>query len=359
MPDIDERATHPLAMSDADKAEMASLLESEEATAADDDADTSAADDAAAEAAAGQRGEGLGKASAADGGKVAAAAASEAGAPAEPAQEPAQAGEPAGDGKVDRQQFDGVLGELRETRAELKTLKAQINAKPAALPDRDFDSEDTALSQEIAALDGKLDEGDLTDAEYRAQLRDVQSRQRALDRERARYEARAELEAQQKVASEQQQVEAQNQAQQRWESARDEWITSLGDWYKNPARRVLIEQTMAAMNAEAETAELDNQGYLSKLNSYLGEAFPDFPLNEGTAGAGKAPKASPRQVQAAAGAAAVTAGPPAIEGGVGNRGTSTAEIDIEHLPHAKPGGKASFSALSQQKQNELLGLPSD
>lgn len=351
MPDIDERATHPLAMSEADKAEMAALLEAEEATAADDDATAGEVDDGAA----GERaGDPEGAPAAADGKEVPAAE------PAgEPSQETGQGEEPAGDGKVDRQQFDGVLGELRETRAELKTLKAQINAKPAALPDRDFDAEDTALSQEIDALDGKFDDGQLTDAEYRSQLRDVQSRQRSLDRDRARYEARAELEAQQKVASEQQQLEAQNQAQEQWEAARDHWITSLGDWYKNPARRVLIEQTMAAMNAEAETAELDNHGYLNKLNGYLAEAFADFPLNQGAAGAGTATKATARQVRAAAAAAAVTAGPPAIDGGVGNRGTSTAEIDIEHMPHAKPGGRAAFSALSPQKQNEMLGIPND
>lgn len=348
MPDIDERATHPLAMSDADKAEMAALLEAEEATAAEDEAPaTETVDEAAGEAAA------------TAGSEEVASADSDAGADPEGAQEPAQSGEAAGDGKVDRQQFDGVLGELRETRAELKTLKAQLNAKPAALPDRDFDAEDTALSQEIEALDSKFDSGDLTDADYRNQLRDVQGKQRALDRDRARYEARAELEAQQKVASEQQQLEAQNQAQLQWEAARDQWITSLGDWYKNPARRVLIEQTMAAMNAEAETAELDNNGYLSKLNAYLAEAFPDFPLNEGAAGSGRPTNATPRQVRAAAAAAAVTAGPPAIEGGVGNRGTSTAEIDIEHMPHAKPGGRAAFSALSPQKQNEMLGIPND
>ena len=359
MPDNDERATHPMAMSDADKADLAALLEAEEATAADGDADTSQVEDAAAESAAGQSGEDLGKGGKDANGKEAPAAAPEAGSTANTAQEPVQGGEPAVEGKVDRAQFDGVLGELRETRAELKTLKAQINAKPAALPDRDFDTEDASLAQEIEALDAQLDEGDLTDSEYRSKLRDVQGRQRTLDRERARYEARAELEAQQKAATEQQQVELQAQAQQQWEADCQQWMASLGDWGKNPARRVLIEQTMTAMNAEADTAGLDNRAYLDKLTGYLADAFADFPLNEGTAGAGKATVASPRQVQAATAAAAVTGGPPAIQGGVGNRGTSLAEVDLEHMPHAKPGGKAAFGTLSPQKQNELLGIPNE
>lgn len=366
MPDIDERATHPLAMSDADKAELASLLEAEEAAGAvdggsSDDVDTDDDADAGADAGADKSAGRATAPAAAGSGEPAGVGEAAPGTAAQPgqegAQEAAQAAGAASDGKVDRQQFDGVLGELRDTRAELKTLKAQINAKPAALPDRDFDAEDSVLSQEIDALDGRFDDGELSEAEYRSQIRDVQSRQRALDRERARYEARAELEAQQKVAKEQQELEAQQQAQEHWEAERDQWIASLGDWYKNPARRVLIEQTMSAMNAEAETAALDNRGYLAKLNGYLAEAFPDFPLNQGAAGAGTASKASERQVRAAAAAAAVTAGPPAIQGGVGNRGTTTAEVDIEHMPHALPGGKTPFGSLSQQKQNEMLGIP--
>lgn len=332
MPDIDEKSAHPLSMSDAEKAELNKLVD-EESSEID-----AAADDPAADA-----------------DPEPESAGSDPDKPDKPATNAAAETGKDEAGVVPRQQFDGVLGELRETRSEVKALKARLSAKPEALPERDFDAEDKALEQELAALDERYDEGvDLTDAEYRAAQREIFGKQRAIDRDRAKYEARAELEVQQAAAAEQAEKEQQAAAQAQWDTDVGGWKESLGDWIKDPVNVLVVEDAMNKFNARPELAGLGNAEYLEKLNAYLAKTTQDFP--EAAAGEGMA-RVNQRQVQAAQAAAAVTAAPPQIRGGVGNRGTTTADVDLEHMPHAKPGGQASFSTLSKEKQNELLGIP--
>ncbi|NUS38251.1 MAG: hypothetical protein HOQ02_04410 [Lysobacter sp.] len=351
---------HPSSLSDAERAELNKLVEEDEA-GGDADTDTDAGDKGKKEEAAA----GGNAANAAAGDTKNDAASRAAGEPDAAAAEDGKDGDAPNEGegdKVDRRQLDGVLRELRETRAELKSVKAQVAPAREALPPRDFDVEDKALDDKVAALDKRYDEvGDLSDEEYRRELRAIETERRSLDRDRNRYELLGEIDKRQQAAAEEQAKVVQADAEAAWKTDVKGWEENLGAWLKNPVRRATVEQTMATMNADPETAGLSNTAYLAKLDGYLSEAFDNYP-RKGAGAAQSDAKAdqqaneqpvNARQQQAARRAAEVAGSPPAVNGGVGNRGTVGDEVNVEGMKLGQ------FGKLSKAKQNEALGLPPD
>lgn len=361
MPDIDSNTVHTRNLSDAEKAELRSIVEQDERDAAALEADDAGGeeDEAGGQGAAAGADEGAGAAGKAakpakekeGGGAGEGGAAAGAGEGAAEGGEAAAGAEGAADGVVTPKQVNGVLAELRGTRAELKQTKAELaairNAKPEDLPERDFDAEDAAIAAKLEALDKKYDEGDaLTDDEYRAQTRVIQNEQRALDRERAKYEVHAHFAAQ-RAAAEQDLLK---DAQEQWNKDIQAWETGLGDWLKNPLRRSAVNRAMELMNQDPEMAQLANADYLQKLDQYLADEFQTFPRREEAAGGGGGAPASDRARAAARAAAAAGSQPPVINGGVGNRGTTPAEVDVEKLP------LGSFKKLPKEQRAAAMGV---
>lgn len=338
MADINENDTHPSALSEADKAAMNKLVEGDDGgeggdvvAAGADDAGTvaqtpkkpaaksEAGDDPDAGLEAGGQDEGAGKTA------------------------PKAAGEGGDDKKpqeafVSKREFDGVLHELRQTRSQLSALRG---GPRDPLPERNFDDEDKVLDSREKEIDDKYDEGELTEAEHRAKLRAVLNERRALDRERARYEARAEIEQEQTAAAER----LKQAAQAEWDAAIKGWEEGLGDWMQNPVRRTTVAQTLQFMENDPELSKLDNAAFLDKLEEFLADAFPNFPAK-----ADRQQRVSDRQKLAATRAAEASAAPGRMEGGSGNRATRTEDIDVNGL---KLG---DFGKLPKHKQDELLGL---
>lgn len=357
MSDI-ETQTHTRNLSQTERDEMKKLVEEEERAAAEledldeeeDDQDDGEGEDDAGAGDEDKGGAGKG-AAVSDEGKGAASAADDKGAAgaSAPAADAGKGKTKAEDG-VTAEQFNGVLKELRDTRAELKALKT---TKPADLPARDFDKEEGEIEAAQAALDKRYDEvGDLTDEEYRKETRALSGKLRALDRDRSRYDVHAEL-AQQAEALEKEQVQAQQQA---WDADVKTWEDSLGEWLKNPLRRGAVQQAMDLMNQDPEMASLDNATFLQKLDEYLADEFQSYPRKAAAgdaAAAGTGTKASPRQQAAAKAAAAASSAPPPITGGVGNRGTTQEEVDVENIPLGK------FKNLSKEKRAAALGVSVD
>lgn len=373
---VTDNQTHPSAMSDEQKAELRQLVEEEEAELHDGDKGEDVAAAAAAaggkeeEAAGADAGAGGGakdkgkdNGAAAEGGAAGGdqgkpkegkdgAAAADAGAAGEGEDGAGKPGKGDREAFVPKQQFDGVLADLRATRQEVQTLKALATGKREPLPERDFDAEDKALDDAEAQLDAKYDTEGMADEEYRQAQRDIEKRRRALDRERNKYELHAQLLADQEDAEKGAAEQAAKAAAESWQTEVVKWQDSLGDWLKNPVRRSTVDNTMAMMNADPELAQLDHAAYLAKLDEYLRDAFPNYPRTD-DAGAGKEkdlPPATQRQKLQAQRAAEASNAPPRIEGGVGNRGTRTEDIDLENMP------LGTFKKLPKERQDELLGL---
>lgn len=297
-------------------------------------------DDAAA-AAAGDAGEGkdgkAGDAAKAGGGEDDAAAAAAAAA--------AKDGGDAGEDKDQQRVVNGLLNALQKERA-----KNRAGVKLPELPERDFDAEDTALEQRLADLDKRYDDdGSLTDAEYRAEQRKILTEQRALDRDRGKYQAYELL----KERDEAEAKAEQENAQAAWDAAAKEWEDSMGDWIKNPVRRVTVTQVLNDMGKDPTFANLSNEEFLAKANAFLADAFDNFPLRDqvvAKAGAGAATTVTERQRAAARAAASGSSAPPSPNGGVGNRGTTSEGVDLNKLP------LGNFKTLSKEEQARQMGV---
>lgn len=349
MADIKETDTHPSALSEAERERMNKLVEEDSGELEETDVGGEAAgvaegkkadEPAGAEAKAGAEADAKGKE-----GKEAA----EPAAGAAEVEGGTEGGDPAagteGAGKVEtvsKKEFDGVLNELRDTRRLVQALRGP---KLDPLPTRDFDAEDGALDQAEAALEAKYDEDpNFTDADYRAELREINKKRREIDKDRARYEVRSEQEKAAQAANE----VLLKQQQDEWDSMVAEWQEGLGDWIKNPARRNNVNATMAAMMQDPEDSKLGNAEFIARLESYLADEYPSFPKRE--AGAPDKGKVDPRRQLAAGRAAEAGAAPPRMQGGTGNRATTGEQVDIKNM---KLG---DFGKLSKEKQDAALGL---
>ena len=353
MPDINDSDTHPSAVSEADRERMTKLVEEDtgelEAGAAGDgegdggDQGTPEGEGAGADADGDASGDASGDKQGAEAGE---ATAGDAGG------ESTGEGQGDGDGSgaarkedtVSRQQFDGVLSELRDTRRVVQALRGP---KLDPLPPRDFEAEDKVLDDAEAALDAKFDEDpNFTDADYRLEMRDINRKRRDLDRDRGRYEMRAEQEQAANAANE----VLVKQQQDEWDTMVAEWQEGLGDWIKNPARRNNVNATMAAMMQDPEDSKLDNAAFLSKLEAYLADEYPTFPKREGGEMNRQQNNVEPRRKLAAARAAEASGGPPRMQGGTGNRATATPVVELKGMKLGK------FKDLPKAVQDKALGL---
>lgn len=242
------------------------------------------------------------------------------------------------DGTVDRRQFDGVLGELRETRAEAKALRermaaieqaeAERQAALAAAQTRDY-------AQELADLEQKWDDGELdidfkTFQRQREEIVVAKTRDEVLAAERSRLE-KEEADRQELL----------------WTTSRDKFLTDHPEYGQDTYR-------MGTLNLALQQAAHDNPGadYATLFDKAHKEVVTRMPLPGGTvtpppSGTGT-PNATPRAQADARASATASAAPPPLHGGVGNRGTDSS-LDLSTL---KPG---EFSKLSKAEQERLLG----
>lgn len=318
------------------------------AGAGTDDPDAAAAAAAAAAGAAGGEGDAAAGAAGAEGGGGEAGAGAAAGAVAGGAEggtgaagseggEAGAAGQDDDSKPVDRAAFNGVLKDLRETREELKQLKAQkpsVSQRPA---DRDFAVEKQSLRE-------KWDAGDIDTDEYNEQ-RDALVVAEAEHRATVRFH---ELQEAQRQDTIRQQQEADLQS---WNGKVQKWEAENADFLANPIRRQAVASLMAQLDAEQDpTKRLSDDALLDTVRKQAHEAFNWNPAGAGgaggSAGAGAA-NVDPRAVAAARAAAAASGTPPLPTGGMGS-GALAGKVNLEEL---KPG---DFKKLSQAQRAELL-----
>lgn len=221
---------------------------------------------------------------------------------------------------IDAKAFNGVLTALRETREELKALKAS-QAAPVAVPDaRDFAAERAALKEQWN--DGDLDTDAYNDA------RDALVLEEAEHRSAVRFHS-----MQQQAASE--------AATTQWQEKVTAWQTENADFLANPIRRKAVGELMAELEASGE--KLTDEELLAKVQETAFDAFNWT----ATPGAPAAPAVDQRAVANARAASAASAAPPSIAGR-GGMGSRAVDIDLEAL---KPG---QFKDLPKDVQAALL-----
>lgn len=329
---------------DTDDAGQAASTEGTEGAAAgagtdEPDAAAAAAAAAAAGAAGGEGDAAAGAAGAEGGGGEAGAGGAEGGTGAAGSEggEAAAAGQDDDSKPVDRAAFNGVLKDLRETREELKQLKAQkpsVSQRPA---DRDFAVEKQSLRE-------KWDAGDIDTDEYNEQ-RDALVVAEAEHRATVRFH---ELQEAQRQDTIRQQQEADLQS---WNGKVQKWEAENADFLANPIRRQAVASLMAQLDAEQDpTKRLSDDALLDTVRKQAHEAFNWNPAGAGgaggSAGAGAA-NVDPRAVAAARAAAAASGTPPLPTGGMGS-GALAGKVNLEEL---KPG---DFKKLSSAQRAELL-----
>lgn len=260
------------------------------------------------------------------------------------------AGAPAADSgddeRIDVKAFKGVLAELRETRAELKSYKEAQAGAAAATPERNFEDEAAALVQKyedgMAALLEKYENADIDMAELVREQGKLNIELQTANRELARAEGEAVAAS---ALSKREAAAAQQSAEEAWNAAIGEWKQSNAEFLANPLRRNAVA---ALLDEYSKDPNLSDAELIEKVQR---EAFEAFNWAAGTpaAGAGAAdPHAARRRAEAAAAAAA--AGMPGLPaGGVGGRGVSDSPVDLTTL---KPG---KFSTLSKADQERMLG----
>ncbi len=337
-------ATHPLNMSKEDMQSTMALLDSEdddngvaargsEGTAAG--AATGGADDDAGAAGAGGSDAGAGSGAGADAGAGAAAAA-DAGAgaaggsdAADGAGGAAAAGGAAGQGdddKVDRKAFNGVVAELRQTREELKAVKAQQSLSLAAPEARDF-------AKEKAELREKWDAGEIDTDQYN-DLRD------ALVVQEAKHGAALHFHSLQQATQKQ-------AAEEEWNSAIGAWQTANADFLANPIREKAVNDLLVSLESDPNN-KLSNAELIAKVEELAFDAFSWKREPAAGSAAPATPPASPRAVAAAQAAAAASSTPPLPGRGAGSNLTAS-QVNLEDV---KPG---QFGKLPANVQKELLG----
>lgn len=231
---------------------------------------------------------------------------------------------------VNQRAFNGVLAELRELRQSEREAKRELQELREKFSppeqERDFD-------EERKALKAKLDEGALDDEQYEAA-------KEALLLEQAEARAVARLVAQQQEAAARQAQSVAAEQQATWNSKISAWAEANQDFLKNPLRYQAVQTLIQQMGQDAS---LSDDELLVQVEAAAFDAF------NWTGKAKTEPnKHAGRNAADAAAAAAASAAPPAITGGVGNRGTASG-IDLASL---KPG---TFSSLPKADQERLLG----
>lgn len=232
---------------------------------------------------------------------------------------------------IDKRQYDGVLGDLRDTRGHLAAERAAREALAAELaelkagPKIDYDAE-------ITTLDKKFNEDDdFTHEDYIAQ------RDKLLVG-KVKAEARAEVQQEQAQAAAQ-------KAEQAWAEAANAFAAAHPE-YADPSAKTDLEAALHGVFAKfPDASDADKLERAHKMVLAMnGKAEP----------APATPPAGPHAARDAAdaqAAAKASAAPPAIAGGVSSAGGPIANIDMANM---KPG---SFSKLSKDQQEAALGGP--
>lgn len=230
---------------------------------------------------------------------------------------------------VDRKKFDGVLGDLRDTRATLAQERERAEALAAELaalkagPAINYDDE-------IKALDAAWndDNFDGSHDEYLAK-RDGLIAGRAEQNAIARYEQQQAEKAAQKAANE-------------WAAAANAFVEEHPE-YQNPAEKADLEAALHGVFAKfPDASDAEKLARAHKIVLALnGKSEP-------AAAAPAGPHAG-RDAADAQAAAKASAQPPAVNGGVSSAGGPIGNVDMANL---KPG---SFSKLTKDQQAAALG----
>ena len=235
---------------------------------------------------------------------------------------------------VDQRAFNGVLSDLRDTRAELsaaqrelQALREKFNAAEAP-PARDFAAERKALKE-------KFDDGELDDDDY-------QEQREALLLEEAEQKALAKFTAQQQQQRTAQQQSQADQVAADWDAKLKAWMTDNSEFCSNPLRVDALGTLIQTLGADTS---LSNEDLLKAVEAKAFEAFNwEKP--------GAAARHAGRNAADAAAAARASATPPSLSAGVGVGARGSGEgggVDMEHM---KPG---QFSKLPRAEQERLLG----
>lgn len=243
----------------------------------------------------------------------------------------AEKAESAKSDQVDRKKFDGVLGDLRDTRVTLAQERERAEALAAELaalkagPKIDYDAEIEALAQKYA------DDDDFTHDDYMAQ-RD------ALLIGKVKADARAEIQ------QEQAQAQAQK-AEQDWATAANAFVEAHPEYAAGEAK-VDLEAALHGVFAKFPAAsDADKLERAHKIVLAMNGKAEPAPATEPAKGPHAARDASDAQAAAKASAA-----PPPVNGGVSSAGGPIGNVDLTNL---KPG---TFSKnLSKDQQAAALG----
>ena len=240
--------------------------------------------------------------------------------------------EPAG--MIPQARLDEVVAQRNEARRQAEELRARLAEAEAAAAKANTPDHDARISEinaAIEALDAKFDEGDVDFKEYQKQ-----HAQLVADRTRAEIGAeqakKAAEEAQKKAA------EAQQTAEERWVEAQSAFFSAEGN-AKYRDQPALLDAIKGAVGRQFANGVTDFAEVLAGAKKEVDTAF----------GIAKADPHAERNKSDATAASKASATPPAINGGVGNRGTEPGVVDLKNL---KPG---KFSSLPKTEQEKLLG----
>lgn len=211
---------------------------------------------------------------------------------------------------------------------EAEELRAKL-AEATKAPARDFAAEKEALEQayddgDISLKDYNAKRDEILVAEVRATL--------AADREREQAEAR------------------QREAEKAQKSAAEQYDAARVKFFSDESNVQLANTKVKEMAFRAAIDEVFEAGTAKTYDEVFVQAAEKVRAEFGIGGKQAAvdPHAE-RKARDAANASAASATPAQVRGGVGNRGSAAAALDVSRM---KPG---SFSKLPKDQQEALLG----
>lgn len=249
---------------------------------------------------------------------------------AKEAAEKAEADKGKDDRTIDKRQYDGVLGDLRDTRSHLATERQRADALAAELaalkagPAINYDEEITSLKE-------KWDND-----EFEGTLDEFIAARDALLAGKIKADTRNEFQQEQAQA-------AALKAEQAWAEAANAFAEAHPE-YADPEAKTDLEAALHGVFAKFPNAsdadKLERAHKIVQAMNGKVEAAPAAPSTDPNADRNKA------DAQASAKASAA---PKVVAGGVSSAGGPVGNIDMANL---KPG---QFSKLSKDQQEAALG----
>lgn len=145
----------------------------------------------------------------------------------------------------------------------------------------DADVKLQAIEDSRGKLNEQFDDGDMTHAEYRQQMKELDKQER--DIERAQFKA--------ELATELQQSSQQND----WQRSVSRFLGEHGEYQQNPMRYQALDAAVRSVAARDDSAELTGDEILAKAHQELTEAFGAAPTPDNVNDDKEAGKRKPRE----------------------------------------------------------------